>query len=1813
MIAELVALFGSRRAVRRGTSVRRRRPAGRGIALESLEPRQLLAIDVAIVDNSGLSSSDASFYVTGHGYPGNLPPAANLPPNTPANAELRVLDPTTTSVSGKFTQAAVTIDSISVSGTTATVTTMAPHQLNVGDQVFVYGDIIDQTYFNSDNKPVATGVFTVTAATPGTTWSVGGTNPFDEKTASPGTFSFTMSGTPTSSNPTLAIASAGARAAAYLPKVVSTSAIQDISAFNGTVTVTLPDTAEANFPVGTPVSIAGVTNSGLSITTPNPSTVFVGADVTQVGGAVIKVALKNGVPHGLVPGQAFKITTTDGKFNNAAATVLNTGLVDHSLQANEFTYTISSPSAEMPADTVATLTTTYSGLIQSGTDTFVVFITGTPPVTTTTGITIVGNTASDDLTGRTFTVTAIPTGAGLPSNAVYLTRASGDSLTAPPYRTGDGGTLRSQATFSFNGNFSVSGNAFSNPTLAKNQFQYLLAAASASGAGTGGSLASASIKPLPVKSLPTNDKSQPIVVLDDNIQTFSSQMVLMSMTPGPSPSNPFSSPVPLGITAGKVDVANVTTPPIGVGTVGGNSVIDFMEFYYAGSSGGSTIDLSAVDNLSLPLTAQASSVTAGPSTVGINPNIGASRQQIGNAFTTFIQQDVAQRSYMAQAGFDRLLYSGAVTRNLGQQNAAVQVAANASATLENVTLSAATQTVPKTPTSFAFSEAGALQVIPASDLGPDKPWSQVAVGQIVSGTGISPNTYVQKLEVKSGSLHVTFSASIPATVPTVAFEQQTAVWTAKKANHGLVPGQSFTVSGTNTPLDNKQFTVVTTSLTDSALGNDTFTFTYAPGTDPIFSAPATVETTNPGIIAFSATQVAVRAGAAFAETPAKATNLEVSGVPGFNNIYSVGESASTYGLPTNMVLLTLSGGRFTAGTTASGGAGTQLALPLFQAPPTVAKDQFFSLSAPKDWLSEQPALDPTIAHSSVAINDPMVSYWDATLNRFFASGNYVNIVTGNFVPTDATQLNITGVQAGVQPNTVTFTAPNGAVNALLLKAGDIVNVAVPQDDTAFFAAYNNPGTRVLAADSTSFTIAGTYKPLSPTSWSGIVANKMSLISYTGVSDGTGYTFTLDAASAGAPDAPHTFVLPAPTPTNQPAVPLPNDPRYQSLANALWVWGQGGIPSDATGTVHDQIVMALCRGVANDGVFTSQPTAGASNVAWTDTDKWYSSKDSTDVYCPYSKFVHFGRLDGGTDLTGSTSIYVGGLAYGFSVDETPIAADGQLLANPLGGPSKMDGTLPDGAKVALIVNPWVQAAPSVTGIDKARGSVNGGTVVTISGVGFNNTSTVAFGTVAATNVTYNPASGGQAATLTATSPAALAAGTVDITVTTGGSTSAVVAADRFTYVATSTPIVFASAEPLAANATTFTIFGEHFSPTKAGNTVKLSSGTAIVQSATATSITLLFTSQPTAGSLTATIKTGGASSGAVQVAAVYATVTPATASLAATAKTLVITGTGFNANIPANNVITLSSGRGVVTKATATALTISLTTPPQPGPLTVTSISVGGVQAAPLVQVATVVPGAASANSTVTASAGEAAVGTLVIVTLQAVDAVGNAVYVGGAKVKFAASSTGTFSKVTDNGDGTYSATFTTKRVGAQVFSATASGVTVTDTATTAFVFTSQFSQPIPGTDWSVARGGFLALFNTAIATSTRNNVALYTGAAARNVTVSANVENLENGQFGGVVARYSSKTSYYQAGLMLESGQYYAVIQSVGLTGVRTLAKQSVLDVGAGLVSFTLSGTSLSLSLNGFQVAQATDRRFQSGSVGISGGSAVGFTNFFAG
>ena len=85
----------------------------------------------------------------------------------------------------------------------------------------------------------------------------------------------------------------------------------------------------------------------------------------------------------------------------------------------------------------------------------------------------------------------------------------------------------------------------------------------------------------------------------------------------------------------------------------------------------------------------------------------------------------------------------------------------------------------------------------------------------------------------------------------------------------------------------------------------------------------------------------------------------------------------------------------------------------------------------------------------------------------------------------------------------------------------------------------------------------------------------------------------------------------------------------------------------------------------------------------------------------------------------------------------------------------------------------QRRPSPTSISPNTGPAAGGTPVTITGTNFTGATAVRFGSTRPTSFTVNSAT-----SITATSPAG--SGTVDVTVTNSGGTSATSSADQFTY-------------------------------------------------------------------------------------------------------------------------------------------------------------------------------------------------------------------------------------------------------------------------------------------------------------------------------------------------------------------------------------------------------------------------------------------------
>ncbi|HEX4171753.1 MAG TPA: IPT/TIG domain-containing protein [Acetobacteraceae bacterium] len=113
-----------------------------------------------------------------------------------------------------------------------------------------------------------------------------------------------------------------------------------------------------------------------------------------------------------------------------------------------------------------------------------------------------------------------------------------------------------------------------------------------------------------------------------------------------------------------------------------------------------------------------------------------------------------------------------------------------------------------------------------------------------------------------------------------------------------------------------------------------------------------------------------------------------------------------------------------------------------------------------------------------------------------------------------------------------------------------------------------------------------------------------------------------------------------------------------------------------------------------------------------------------------------------------------------------------------------------------------AAPGVTSISPTSGPAPGGAVVTITGTRLTGATAVKFGTTNATSFTVNSAT-----SITATSPAG--AGTVDITVTTAGGTSATSAADQFTYNGAPTVTAVSPASGPPTGGASVTVTGTNF--------------------------------------------------------------------------------------------------------------------------------------------------------------------------------------------------------------------------------------------------------------------------------------------------------------------------------------------------------------------------------------------------------------------
>jgi len=147
---------------------------------------------------------------------------------------------------------------------------------------------------------------------------------------------------------------------------------------------------------------------------------------------------------------------------------------------------------------------------------------------------------------------------------------------------------------------------------------------------------------------------------------------------------------------------------------------------------------------------------------------------------------------------------------------------------------------------------------------------------------------------------------------------------------------------------------------------------------------------------------------------------------------------------------------------------------------------------------------------------------------------------------------------------------------------------------------------------------------------------------------------------------------------------------------------------------------------------------------------------------------------GAGFTGATTVAFGATsAASFAVNgDTSITAVSPAAS---AGTVDVTVTMAGGTSAASASDQFTFiAAPAVSGISPDNGSVDGGTLVTITGTNFIDVTAVNFGDAPAGFAVNDDSS------ITALSPAAEAIDTVDVTVVTVGGMSATSAADEFTY-------------------------------------------------------------------------------------------------------------------------------------------------------------------------------------------------------------------------------------------------------------------------------------------------------------------------------------------------------------------------------------------------------------------------------------------------
>jgi len=348
------------------------------------------------------------------------------------------------------------------------------------------------------------------------------------------------------------------------------------------------------------------------------------------------------------------------------------------------------------------------------------------------------------------------------------------------------------------------------------------------------------------------------------------------------------------------------------------------------------------------------------------------------------------------------------------------------------------------------------------------------------------------------------------------------------------------------------------------------------------------------------------------------------------------------------------------------------------------------------------------------------------------------------------------------------------------------------------------------------------------------------------------TFTVTVTHQGTGSASQTFLLTvsAPVPTVSAVSPVSGP---VGGGNSVTITGTGFSTASNTGAVlfgatpagpysidsNTQITATAPAGTAGTIDITVTTPGGTSTTSAADRYTYVAAPTVTAV-SPIA-----GPTTGGTSVTITGTGFLaaastGAVKFGAGVATYSIVNDTQITATSPSGTAGLVNvtvTTPGGTSAISAADRFTYVAvPTVTGLSPIAGPTAGGTSVTITGTGFlaaASTGAVKFGANVATYSIVNDTQ------INATSPSGVA-GPFDVTVTTPGGTSAISAADQFTYVAAPTIGAPSPASGPAAGGTAVTLTGTNLT----GATLTVDGASVTPTGSTAT--TLTFTTPAHAG-------------------------------------------------------------------------------------------------------------------------------------------------------------------------------------------------------------------------------------------------------------------------------------------------------------------------------------------------------------------------------